>query len=152
MIMKAKALTIVAVLIAVLIASATPLFADKQKRKSQEAVVRPAESIQYKEVMKGISKAHLWGKSRGTHGALTKFAAGTKVPMHTHSTDIRIIVVSGTIITGDPEGKETRLGPGSYRFTPAGYKHMTSCAEGAECLLYEEMPGEFDLIMVDKAK
>jgi len=54
--------------------------------------------------------------------------------------------VSGTYIQA-PEGKpEVRLGPGSYMMQPGGnYRHTTACDKAAECLLFVESTGRFDL-------
>ena len=37
----------------------------------------PIESLTFKEVLKGVSKADLWGGPKSLHAAITKFAAGT---------------------------------------------------------------------------
>jgi len=104
-----------------------------------------ANTAKFTEVMQGVSKASLWGKANSDHGSFTRLKAGLKTPMHTHTYDVRIVVISGTLIHGDSEGNETRLGPGSFCNTPAGEKHTTGCTADSPCLFYEEQPGEFDL-------
>src|SRR4051812_9807353 len=50
--------------------------------------VWPADKITFTDVpaVKGVSKADLWGNAeKGEHGTLTKFAAGTTTPQHTHT-------------------------------------------------------------------
>ena len=54
-------------------------------------------------------------------------------------------VVSGTtILTVD--GKEHRLSPGSYFSFENKQKHSTSCAEGAECILFTDVRGQWDVV------
>lgn len=99
----------------------------------------------------GVQQANLWGDStKGRFGTLTKFPAGFSAPLHWHSTTLRMVVVSGTVIHG-PEGKpEIRLGPGSYLVDPAGYRHTTACDKASECVFFMEGDGKFDIIMADK--
>lgn len=113
----------------------------------KEEIVKPADQAKFEAVpnMTGITKAALWGDEKKEHGGLTKFAAGFTTPMHTHSKDVKLVVISGTIVHGDKDGKITKLGPGSYLFVPANLQHTTACDQGSECLFYEEQPGEFDL-------
>lgn len=112
-------------------------------------VVWPADQLQFKPVQPGITKAVLWGDpTKGAYGALTRFAAGTKVPLHTHSHDIKVVVISGTFVYGTTGG-EQRLGPGSYLFEPGGKKHTSGAEAGADCLFFEESPGKWDIQMVE---
>lgn len=101
----------------------------------------------------GVKMAVLWGDpTKGPHGAIHKFPAGFKAPLHTHSADLHEIVISGTIIHGEADGKETRLGPGSYLFGPHTEKHTTACDAASECELFAEANGKFDIKMVEEKK
>jgi len=104
-----------------------------------------ADEAKFSEVMKGVSKTDLWGEVGGEHGSFTRFKAGFKAPMHTHTYDVRMVVISGTLLHTETDGTELRLGPGSYCFTPGGSVHSTGCAKDSDCLFYEEQPGRFDL-------
>jgi beta-alanine degradation protein BauB len=102
----------------------------------------------------GIKIVDVWGDhARSGYGAFLKFPAGFLSPLHTHTDDIKIVVISGTY-TQTPEGKSPmRLGPGSYAFQPGGsYKHVSGCDRASECLLFIESPGKFDLLPVEAAK
>lgn len=124
------------------------------KNKTMDKNV-PLDQVQFIAIpgVQGISQADLWGDSKkGPHGSMTKFAAGTKVGLHTHTAADKIIVVSGTMIFGDAAGKEVKLGPGSYRLEPAGFPHTTACAEGADCVIFDTQSGAFDLKMVEGKK
>lgn len=102
----------------------------------------------------GVKVADLWGDhGKGAFGALFRLPAGFTAPLHTHTYDMRVVIVSGTYIQA-PEGKpEFRLGAGSYLMQPGGtYRHTTSCAQGSECVFFVESDGAFDLHPVSTEK
>src|SRR2546423_9460962 len=86
--------------------------------------VVPAGQLQFKATPQaGITRATLWGNpAKGPYGAITRFAKGTKVGWHTHSHDIRAVVISGTLIYDSGSG-EQRLGPGSFLQERSTIKH-----------------------------
>jgi anti-sigma factor ChrR (cupin superfamily) len=95
----------------------------------------------------GVQIAPVWGDpSKSAFGAFLKLPAGFAAPLHTHSHPMKVVIVSGTYIQ-QPEGSpEFRLGPGSYLMQPGGsYRHVTRCANDAECVFYFESEGAFDL-------
>lgn len=127
---------------ALMMASMTPGLAEKAGTKE---VVWPAAQIHYKEAIPGVTKATLWGDpAKGPYATLTKFAKGTKNALHTHAHDIKIVVISGTLIEDFGDG-EKKLGPGSYVFEPAGMKHTNGSGGDGECLFFEESDGPFDI-------
>ena len=102
----------------------------------------------------GIRIVDVWGDhTKSGYGAFLEFPAGFLSPMHTHTDDIKIVVISGTY-TQAPEGKPTvRLGPGSYAFQPGGnYKHVSGCDKASKCVLFIESTGPFDLIPTEAPK
>jgi uncharacterized protein DUF4437 len=95
----------------------------------------------------GVKVADLWGHhAKGAFGALFKLPAGFAAPLHTHTHDMKVVIVSGTYIQA-PEGKpEFRLGPGSYFMQPGGnYRHTTTCDKASDCVFFVESRGPFDL-------
>jgi quercetin dioxygenase-like cupin family protein len=124
----------------------------KPAAKPAKEIVRPADKVKFEAMpgMDGVWKADLWGNPKKAHAGLTKFKPGFKADMHTHSQRVEMVIVSGTIIHGTPDGKTVNLGPGSYLMVPANSVHSTACAEGAECVFYEAQPGEFDIKPVAK--
>jgi len=101
----------------------------------------------------GVKVADLWGNhAKGAFGALFKLPAGFAAPLHTHTYDMKVVILSGTYIQA-PEGKpEFRLGPGSYLLQPGGkYRHTTSCDPSSECVFFVESKGKFDLKPVQAA-
>jgi anti-sigma factor ChrR (cupin superfamily) len=102
----------------------------------------------------GVKVADVWGDhAKGAFGAFIKFPAGFTAPLHTHTNDFKIVIVSGTFIQA-PEGKlEFRLGPGSYLMQPGGnYKHTSACDKASECLFLVQSNGKFDFKPVEAAK
>jgi quercetin dioxygenase-like cupin family protein len=100
----------------------------------------------------GVKVATLWGDpAKGAFGAFFKLPAGFAVPLHTHTHDIKVVIVSGTYIQA-PEGRpEFRIGPGSYFLQPGGnYRHTTSCDPASECVFFAESSGKFDLKVVSE--
>jgi quercetin dioxygenase-like cupin family protein len=100
----------------------------------------------------GSKIVDLWGDhTKGAFGALFKFQPGFSVPLHTHTSPMKLIVLQGTVIHG-PEGKpEVRLVPGSYLLQPgATYKHTTACDKASECEIFVEGTGKFDLVPAAK--
>ena len=115
-------------------------------------VALPAADLKWTELdptgAPGVKVADLWGDHRtGPFGAIFRLPAGFAAPLHTHTHDMKLVIVSGTYIQG-PEGKaEFRLGPGSYLMQPGGtYRHTTSCDLASECIFFVESGGAFDLL------
>ena len=128
------------------------------KGGAKKAVIMPAADMKWTDLdpkgAPGVKIADLWGDhTKGAFGAILKFPAGFNAPLHTHTHDMKIVVMSGTFIHG-PEGKpEVRLGPGSYLLQPGGnYRHTTSCDKASECTFSIESNGAFDLIPVEAGK
>jgi quercetin dioxygenase-like cupin family protein len=127
------------------------------KKAATKAVIRPAADLKWTDLSAdapGVKIADLWGDhTKGAFGALTKFPAGWSAPLHTHTHDMHIVVLSGTFIH-TPEGKaEVRLGPGSYLMQPGGsYRHTTACDKASECEIFTESKGKFDIKPVEEGK
>ncbi len=128
------------------------------KSGASRLVTVPAADVKWADLdpkgAPGVQIADVWGNhAKGAFGGFLKFPAGFAAPLHTHTNDFKIVIVSGTFIQG-PEGKpEFRLGPGSYLMQPGGnYKHTTACDKASDCLVFFQSTGKFDLKVVDAAK
>ena len=109
-----------------------------------------AESATFKEVIPGVTKCVLWGDhDRGPYGGFTRFAPGHRNRMHTHSSDVRIVVMEGAYIY-KAGGEEIRVGPKEYIFIPGGTPHVSRGDDKAGALFYEESMGKFDVNYVEK--
>jgi anti-sigma factor ChrR (cupin superfamily) len=115
-------------------------------------IVMPAADMKWTDLdptgAPGVKVADLWGNhaTGGAFGALFKLPAGFAAPLHTHTHEMRVVIVSGTYIQA-PDGKpEFRLGPGSYFQQPGGnYRHTTTCDKASDCVFFVESAGPFDL-------
>ena len=61
-----------------------------------------------------------------------------------------MVVLRGAYIYKPQNGKERRVGPGSFISVPAGDVHTSGGDAKEGALFYEESPGKFDLKPVDK--
>jgi anti-sigma factor ChrR (cupin superfamily) len=96
----------------------------------------------------GVKVADLWGDhTKGAFGAMFKLPAGFAAPLHTHTHDMKLVIVSGSYLQA-PEGKaEFALGPGSFLLQPGGnYRHTTRCDKAADCVFFVTSNGAFDLL------
>lgn len=100
----------------------------------------------------GLRTVDLWGQAaKGAHGSLTKFPAGFSEPLHTHSRQLRVVVVAGTMAFAI-DGAETKdLGPGSFVTIPAGVKHFAMCKPASVCEVFVEQKGAMDVKLVEKS-
>ena len=126
-----------------------------QKKAKKEATLWAAENIKWEEMKNGppgVMTATLWGDmNKGGYGALVKFPANMKHPLHTHEHDIKTVVISG-IFTYAPEGGEEKsYGAGSYLVIPANIKHLSGCGSDG-VTFFMEQPGKFDMNMVEMNK
>ena len=125
--------------------------ADPAAGAGSRLVVMPAGGMKWTDLgpgAPGVQVANLWGHhaSGGAFGALFKLPAGFAAPLHTHTHDMNVLILSGTYVQA-PEGKpEFRLGPGSYFLQPGGeYRHVTTCDKASDCVFLVESKGPFDL-------
>jgi anti-sigma factor ChrR (cupin superfamily) len=152
----------VALVLTAMPALAQPSGATKARKASPAAasqpVFLPAGDLKWTDLdptgAPGVKIVDLWGDhTKGAYGAYLKLPAGFTTPLHTHTYPMKVVFVSGTYLQ-TPEGKsEVRLGPGSYMMQPGGsYRHITSCDKAADCVLFVESGGKFDLKPVEAGK
>jgi oxalate decarboxylase/phosphoglucose isomerase-like protein (cupin superfamily) len=144
-------------ILAAIFASSAALADDSPSPKAgrKSPVMIKADDLKFVESPKaaGVQIATLWGDmSKGNYGAIAKFPPGQRHPLHTHTADLKTVVVSGTWVTGADDASAKEYGPGSYLFIPGGWKHVSGCKEGAECMLFQQSPGKFDLMPADSHK
>ena len=95
----------------------------------------------------GVQVAALQGDpGKGASHFFIKLPAGFAVPMHFHNADHWAAVVSGTMML-TPEGGTEKTLPAGSGFAFTGKKmHATKCAEGADCVLFVDARGKWDVI------
>ncbi len=88
--------------------------------------------------------------AKGASHFFIKFDKGFAAPEHHHNADHYATVVSGTVVL-TVDGKETKLGPGSY-FSFVGAKpHATRCEAASDCVLQIDARGKWDVVPEKKA-
>ena len=126
----------------------TQLHQRHKKQLRKELTFISADQAKFKEVVQGASMAVFWGNDEtGPYGAVTRFIPGFDAGMHTHTKDVRIVVIKGAYLYKDAVG-EKRIGPGDFLFIPGGTKHWSGGDAKEGALFFNEMDGKFDLIPV----
>jgi anti-sigma factor ChrR (cupin superfamily) len=125
--------------------------ASDKKDTKKEVVAWAVDDLKW-EAMKGgppgVMTVTLWGdQGKGPYGALTKFPAGFKAPLHIHTNTTKIVVIKGSYTLN---GKI--YGPGSYVSVPGGVKHESAGLDASESIFFIEQAGKFDIVMDDAAK
>jgi hypothetical protein len=123
----------------------------KEKGGKQD-VVWPAASIKWEDgPAKGTRMAKLWGDMMkgGPYGVLVKFDAGVMHPLHFHTRDLKLVVLSGTFVHRPEGGAETKLGPGSYLLQAGGRKHISGASADGPCEFFMTSSGKFDMTMAE---
>jgi quercetin dioxygenase-like cupin family protein len=114
--------------------------------EAKKAAGIAADALKWEEMSAkapGVKIATVSGDyTKSAWAGFVKFPAGSKSGVHTHSSDLKIVVVSGTFRYGDNPETEKNYGAGSYILIPANLPHSNSQPEGA--LLYGEQPDKFD--------
>jgi quercetin dioxygenase-like cupin family protein len=94
---------------------------------------------------KGMQFALLSGDPKtGAYTQIRKVPAGTDNPLHSHSSEITNVVISGVWYTGPNSTSAKDFGPGSVITMPADWVHVSGCRPGTECVFYQQGKGKFD--------
>jgi len=111
-----------------------------------KALALAADKLSWEELSPsrpGVQVAVVQGHhASGAWRGFLKFPVGSTSDVHTHSSDLRLVVVSGTFRYGADPKHEQPFGPGSYVFIPANHPHSNSQPDGA--MVYIEQPGRYD--------
>lgn len=101
----------------------------------------------------GVKMAVLWGDpDKGPFGAIHKLPAGFTAPLHHHTANHHAVVLMGSV-TLTPEGEAAKkLGPGSYFSFTGMKKHSTTCEAGADCQIFVDCAGPWDVVPAGEKK
>jgi quercetin dioxygenase-like cupin family protein len=95
--------------------------------------------------VKGTQFAVLSGDPRtGPYMQMRRVPAGTDNPPHTHSSEIKNVIIQGVFYTGETLAAARDFGPGSVIVMPADWVHVSGCRPGSDCVFYQEGKGKFD--------
>jgi len=135
--------------VAALAAVVSFAFADSPSK----SVVTPVASVTWTPAgVPGVSIAAVEGDmAKGPSHFFLKYDAGFVAPMHHHSPDHYVTVVSGTLLL-TVDGKENRLAPGSF-FALVNKAPHAARVEGKEAaVMFVDARGPWDVVMEDSAK
>ena len=94
---------------------------------------------------KGMQFAILSGDPKtGPYTQMRKVRAGTNNGLHSHSSEIKNVIISGVWYTGPDAASAKDFGPGSVVVMPGDWMHVSGCRTGADCVFYQEGKGKFD--------
>ena len=115
---------------------------------SGASVVTAAADLKWNDVpnFPGVKMAVASGNpDKGAAHFFINFSPGFAAPLHHHNTDHFATVVAGTVVL-NIDGKDAKLPAGSY-FSFTGKKpHTTKCDAGADCILFVDARGKWDVI------
>ena len=95
--------------------------------------------------VKGTQFAVLSGDPKtGPYTQMRRVPAGTDNPLHTHSSQIKNVIIQGVLYTGANLADAKDFGPGSVLVMPANWVHVSGCRPGSDCVFYQEGKGKFD--------
>jgi ChrR Cupin-like domain len=87
----------------------------------------------------------------GEYTQLRKVSAGTDNPLHSHSSELKNVIIQGVWYTGTDAASAKDFGPGSVILMPGNWVHVSGCRAGSECVFYQEGKGKFDFKPAAKA-
>ncbi len=94
---------------------------------------------------KGMQFAVLSGDpTKGEYTQMRKVSAGADNPLHSHSSEIKNVIISGVWYTGADSASAKDFGPGSIVVMPGNWVHVSGCRAGSDCVFYQEGKGKFD--------
>jgi mannose-6-phosphate isomerase-like protein (cupin superfamily) len=115
------------------------------------AQIIPADAVKWVSARPGQDVSVLWGDPRsGAYGRFNRFAAGFEDRPHYHTRDLRVVIVSGTMIVSIGTGASQEVGPGSFQLVPGGTAHTHSCKAGSACVVFVQQDGPNDTVPVNK--
>lgn len=83
--------------------------------------------------------------SKGEYTQMRKVPAGTNNPLHSHSSRLKNVIISGVWYTGEKDTASAKdFGPGSIVVMPANWVHVSGCRTGSDCVFYQEGTDKFD--------
>ena len=93
----------------------------------------------------GMQFAILSGDPKtGAYTQMRKVPAGTDNGLHSHSNELKNVIISGVWYTGTDAATAKDFGPGSIVLMPGNWKHVSGCRAGSDCVFYQEGKGKFD--------
>jgi quercetin dioxygenase-like cupin family protein len=127
----------------------TALLAQESPQKSENKTPLMVSFTELKWVelpeRKGMQFAVLSGHPKtGSYSQIRKVPGGTDNPLHSHSGELKNVIISGVWYTGVDAASAKDFGPGSVVMMPANWVHVSGCRSGSDCVFFQEGKGKFD--------
>ena len=127
----------------------TPLLAQEgaQKQENKTPLMVSFTDLKWVELpeRKGMQFSILSGDPKvGEYTQIRKVPAGTDNPLHSHSSELKNVIISGVWYTGTDMATAKDFGAGSVVMMPANWVHVSGCRAGSECVFYQDGKGKFD--------
>jgi quercetin dioxygenase-like cupin family protein len=122
-------------------------------KDSGKAVFTPAGDLKWSDIPNrpGFQMAPVQGDpSKGAARFFVKFPGNAEVPLHHHTADHYVAVISGTIVLND--GQDHTLPAGSYFSFTGKRQHTTKCTDTAGCTVFVDAKGKWDVVEAKTAK
>lgn len=101
---------------------------------------------------KGCSLGVLHGDpAKPNADVMLRVPGGSAIPMHTHSSAERMVLISGEMQVMYEGQNMAVLKPGSYAYGPAKVPHKATCLSKVPCVLFIAFEGPVDAIPVAPA-
>ena len=120
---------------------------EPQKREGKTPFMVSFTDLKWVELpeRKGMQFALLSGDPKnGPYTQIRKVPAGTNNSLHSHSSEIKNVIISGVWYTGADAASARDFGAGSVVMMPAEWVHVSGCRPGSDCVFYQEGKGKFD--------
>ena len=139
--MKKKHVLVLA-LAAAVVSAASVLAAEMGK-----SVVVAKADLKWKSMGNGIAAAPVSGDmDKGPSRFFLKYPAGLVTPMHHHTANHHVTMISGTI-TLNVGGKEHRLGPGAYFMLGDKAAHIAKVEGSEDAVMFIQAEAPWDVVM-----
>lgn len=115
----------------------------------QNAKVTPLADLKWVDAgIPGVSTASVDGDMKqGESHFYLRYASGFVAPVHYHSPDHFVVLVSGMLVL-IVDGKEHRLEPGSSFSLHDKAHHAARCESGADCVMLVDARAPWDVVPV----
>jgi len=127
---------------------------DPPVARNPDAEMKKFENVEFVELIPGILEfGPLYGDfMTGAHGTIARVKAGTGIPPHWHSLEVRGFVLQGMVEVPVPfdQTKPLTMTSGAYFLVPAAAEHAMNCvSETTDCLFLMVQDGAFDVTFLD---
>lgn len=75
-----------------------------------------------------------------------KVPAKSEIPLHTHTSAERMVLVAGELEVTYEGQAAARLTPGTYAYGPAGRPHSAACVSDVSCILFIAFESPLDAV------